>query len=106
MAKYLLEGNYVGDGIGGLLKEGGTGRRDAVEKLVTAMGGTVEAIYYAFGPTDVYVIVDLPSHVDAAAASLVANASGAVTVSVTVLLTPEDIDEAAKKTPDYRPPGG
>lgn len=105
MPKYLIHGNYVGEGIKGLLKEGGSGRRAAIEKLATSMGGSVESIYYAFGETDVYVIVDMPDNASMAAVALVAAASGAVTVKTTVLLTPEEVDEAVKKTPDYRPPG-
>ena len=105
MPKYLIAGNYVGEGIKGLLKEGGSGRREAVEKLVKSVGGTVEGIYYAFGETDIFVIVDMPDNASAAALSLVANASGAVTAKTVVLMTPEEVDEATKKTVDYRPPG-
>lgn len=106
MPKYLIQGNYVGDGIGGLLADGGTGRRAAVEALAESLGATVESVYYAFGETDVYVVIDAPDNVTVAAAALAASASGAVAAKTTVLLTPEEIDEAAKKTPQYRPPGG
>jgi len=34
------------------------------------------------------------------------NASGTVSSSVTVLLSPEEIDEVARMTFTYRPPGG
>jgi uncharacterized protein with GYD domain len=105
MPKYLIHGNYVGEGIKGLLKEGGSSRRSAVEKLADSLGGTVESVYYAFGDTDVYVVVDMPDNVSMAAMALVAGASGAVTVKTTVLMSPEEVDEATKKTPDYRPPG-
>ncbi len=105
MAKYLIEGNYVGEGIKGLLAEGGSSRRQAVEGLVGSMGGQLECLYYAFGDTDVFVVVDLPDNTTAAAASLVASASGAVATKVTVLLTAEEIDAATQKAPDYRPPG-
>jgi uncharacterized protein with GYD domain len=76
-----------------------------VENLVRGMGGTLEAVYFAFGDDDVYLIVDVPDNVTSTAFSLVVNASGAVNVKTTVLLTPEEIDEAAKLTVDYRPPG-
>lgn len=105
MAKYLVKGNYVGDGVAGLRSDGGTKRREAVERLVASVGGTMESLYYAFGDTDIYVIVDLPDHAAAASLSLVANASGAVQVSVTVLLTAEDMDAATGLSPEYRPPG-
>lgn len=105
MSKYLIHGNYVGDGIKGLLNEGGSRRRAAIEQLASSLGGSVESVYYAFGETDIYIIVDMPDHPSMTAMSLVANASGAVKVKITVLLTPEEVDEAVKKTPNYRPPG-
>ena len=105
MPKYLLQANYVGEGVKGLLKEGGTSRRAATEKAVKSLGGALEAFYYAFGETDAYVIAEVPDNASMAAIALTVSASGAVTVKTTVLLTPEEIDEAVKKTPSYRPPG-
>lgn len=105
MQKYLIQANYVGEGVKGVLKEGGTSRRAVVEKTVKSLGGTVEAFYYAFGETDVYVIIEFPDHASAAAFALTVGASGAATVKTTVLMTPEEVDEAAKKTPSYRAPG-
>ncbi len=105
MPKFLVQANYVGEGVKGLLKEGGTGRRAAIEKLAQSLGGKVEAFYYAFGETDAFIIVDVPDNATMAAAALTASASGAVTVKTTVLMTPEEVDEAVKKAPSYRPPG-
>ena len=105
MAKYLVQGNYVGEGIKGVLKEGGTSRRAALEKAVKSLGGTAEAFYYAFGDSDAYLIADLPDNASAAALALMMNASGTVVVKTTVLMTPEELDAAARKTPNYRPPG-
>jgi uncharacterized protein with GYD domain len=106
MAKYLVKANYVGEGVQGLLSEGGTARRAAVQKGLESLGGTLESMYYAFGDTDAYLIIDMPDNVSATSMSLVTNASGVAKVSVTVLLTPEEVDAATKMTPDYRPPGG
>jgi len=105
MPKYLLQANYVGDGMKGLLKEGGTSRRAAAEKAIQSLGGTLEAFYYAFGETDAYVILDVPDNASMTAIALTVSASGAVAVKTTVLLTPEEVDESVKKTPSYRPPG-
>ncbi len=105
MPKYLIQANYVGEGAKGLLKEGGTSRRAVVEKAVKSLGGTVEAFYYAFGDTDAYTIIEFPDNASAAALALTINASGAVTIKTTVLMTPEEVDEATKKTPSYRAPG-
>lgn len=105
MSKYLLRGNYVGDGIAGLMKDGGTKRRTAAEAVVGSVGGTVESFYYAFGDTDLFAIVDIPDEASAIAASLKVNASGSVMISMTRLLTPEDIDAAVGKDVSYSPPG-
>ena len=105
MAKYLVQVNYVGEGVKGLLKDGGSKRRAVVEKLFKSMGGTIEAFYYAFGDTDLYIIGDFPDHATVAATILTVTSTGTVTCKTTVLLTPEELDAAAKKTPTYSPPG-
>ncbi len=105
MAKYLIQANDIGEGIKGLLKEGGSSRREAVDKLLASVGGKAESFYYAFGDTDAYVILDAPDNVTAAAVALTVGASGAVTLKTTVLMTPEEVDQATKKSPAYRAPG-
>ena len=105
MPKYLVQACYTVDGAKGLLKEGGSKRRAAVEAMTKGFGGRVESFYYAFGDTDVYVVVEVPDNVTAAAVSLAVNASGAVSLKMTPLLTPEEIDEATKKTVAYQAPG-
>ena len=105
MPKYLLQASYTTDGVRGLLKEGGSKRRAAAEEAIKSVGGRVEAFYFAFGESDAVVLVDIPDHVSATAAALVVNGSGAVRVRTTVLVTPEEVDQATKKTVRYRPPG-
>lgn len=105
MPKYLIQGSYVGEGLKGLLKEGGSSRRDTVAQLIKGMGGTLESFYYAFGEYDVIGVGEFPDNETAAAFALAVNASGAVAVKTTVLLSPEEVDEATKKTVDFRPPG-
>jgi uncharacterized protein with GYD domain len=105
MAKYLLQVSYTPEGAAGVLREGGSGRKTMVEDLVAGLGGSVEAFYFAFGDDDVVTIVELPNNVTAAAVSMAVGASGAAGVSTTVLLTPEEIDQAAHTSVAYRPPG-
>lgn len=105
MPKFLLKASYVGDGVKGLIKEGGTSRRAAAEKAVNSVGGTLEAFYYGFGETDAYVIADVPDNGSMTALALNIAASGLVAVQTTVLLTPEELDQAVKKTTTYRAPG-
>jgi uncharacterized protein with GYD domain len=105
MPKYLFQASYTNDGVKGLLKDGGSKRRAMVEQLARSLGGRVEAFYFSFGDTDTFTIIDLPDNVTAAAASLVVNAAGAVRLKTNVLLTPEEMDQAAKKKVSYRAPG-
>ena len=105
MPKYLIHGSYTKEGLNGLLNEGGTKRRDAAERLLASVGGTVEAYYFAFGEHDFYLVADMPDNVTATACSLIGNASGTITANAVVLITPEEVDEAIKKTVDFRPAG-
>ncbi len=106
MPKYLWQASYTADGVKGVLKDGGTGRRAAIQKLAEGLGGRLEAFYFAFGSDDVIVIADLPDQKSAAALGLAVNADGHTRLKTIVLLTPEEIDQAAKISVEYRPPGG
>jgi len=105
MPKFLIKASYTSAGAKALLQEGGSSRRAAVEKMVGALGGKLEAFYYAFGETDVYAICELPDFVTAAAASLAINSSGMASETIVPLLTAEEIDKACKKSVAYRAPG-
>ena len=107
MPKYLVYGSYTPEGVRGLLKEGGSQRCSHVKKNIENLGGKMEAFYYAFGGNDLYIIADLPNNVSVAAISLATGASGSYRANVVVLLTPEEVDQAAQKAPSvgYRPPG-
>ena len=106
MPKYLVQASYIGDGVQGLRKEGGTARRSVVEKACSSVGGKLDAFDYSFGETDVVTIMDLPDNVTAAGVALLVAASGTIDIKTTVLLTPEEVDAAVKVGGDYRPPGG
>ena len=105
MPKYLIEASYTSEGAKGLLKDGGTKRRQAAEAALKSAGGKMEAFYFSFGKNDAIVIVDAPDHASVAAASIAINSTGAVTSRTTVLLSAEEIDQAVKKTVAYTAPG-
>jgi uncharacterized protein with GYD domain len=105
MAKYLVKANYTQAGLEGLLKDGGSKRRAVTQQLAESLGGKLEAFYYAFGDTDLFAIVEFPDNVSVATASLVASAAGGAATSITVLLTAEEVDEAAQKSATYTAPG-
>ena len=105
MPKYLLQASYTVDGVRGLLKEGGTGRAQALEKVISGLGGKMESFYFVFGKDDVIIVADLPDNTAAAAVSLAASAGGGARARVGVLLTPAEIDAATKQNTGYRAPG-
>jgi uncharacterized protein with GYD domain len=105
MPKYLITASYTAEGVKGLLKDGGSARRAAVQKAAESVGGRLDAFYFAFGEHDAIVICDLPDNIAATAVSLSVGASGAAQAATTPLITPEDVDAAAKKSVSYRAPG-
>jgi uncharacterized protein with GYD domain len=105
MPKMLIKATYSAEGARGLLKEGGTARRAAVQKAVEGLGGKVESFYFAYGEADAFIVIDLPDAAAGIALSLTVNATGAVHVSTVPLIAPEEIDQAAKKKPKYKAPG-
>ena len=102
MSKFLIQGNYVGAGIAGLRAEGGAKRLAAATAAIESVGGTLDCLYYAFGDTDIFGIVDVPDDSTAVNASLLINSSGAVQVTLTPLLDPSVIDGRASGS--YTPP--
>ncbi len=105
MAKYMAKASYNAEGVRGLLKDGGTARVAAVTKAVKKLGGKVELMYFAYGLADAVVIVDMPDETSALALSLAVNASGAVTLQMSPLITAKQMDEAARKSVGYTAPG-
>ena len=105
MAKYLIEASYSQAGLKGLVKDGGTARRAVVEAAVKALGGHLDVFYFAFGTSDIYAVVDAPDNITAAAFALAIGGTGvAAHLKTIVLLTPAEVDQAAKKsgTAGYR----
>jgi uncharacterized protein with GYD domain len=108
MAKFLVQFNYTAAGMKGVMQEGGSARRAAVEKAVQSLGGKLEAYYFAFGEADGFSLLDMPDNCSMAAANMAVALGGGATTKTTVLLTPEEVDEAVKQASQnksYRAPG-
>ena len=105
MPKFMAKAHYNADGARALMKEGGSSRVAAVTKAAKAIGGKVESFYFAYGGDDAFVIVDVPNEAAGLALSLAVNASGSVTLEMVPLITPKQMDDAAKVTVNYRAPG-
>ena len=105
MPKYLYHGSYTNNGLKGLMKDGGSKRVEVTKKAIESLGGKMEAYYFALGGNDFFIILEAPDNVKAIAGSLIANASGTVKVTITALVSPEEVDQAVKQTMDWQPPG-
>ena len=105
MPKYLIAASYSAEGLRGLQRDKASGRRTAVTAAVEGVGGKVEALYYALGEDDAYVIVDLPDNVSAAALGIAISGAGLARTRTTALMTVEEVDRALEKSVSYRAPG-
>jgi uncharacterized protein with GYD domain len=105
MPKFLVEATYTADGFKGLQKDKASGRLAAVSQAAQAVGGAVESFHFAFGETDVIVILDMPNATAAAALAAAISASGLVRLHTTPLLTVAEMDEALSAGATYKAPG-
>jgi uncharacterized protein with GYD domain len=106
LPKYLITAKYSPEGVEGVKSKGGSSRRDAVAAAVEGLGGKLDSFYFGFGEEDAYVTVDMPDNEAVAAVALTVNSAGGAHMNTVVLLTPEEVDEAAQRSVSYTPPGG
>jgi uncharacterized protein with GYD domain len=105
MATYLHIGSYTRSGAVALRDAGGSARAAAVRDAVESVGGTVQAIYWGFGASRVYAILELPDDLTATALNLAVDAAGALELETVRLHSAEEIDLAARQARSYDPPG-
>ena len=107
MPHFLVKGNYTAEGSKGLLGEGGSSRIDQAKSLIESLGGNLECMYFSYGEDGIVGICEMPDSAAAAAVSLTVSSTGAVNVSLTPLISAEEIDAASDKAKGlaYRPPG-
>jgi uncharacterized protein with GYD domain len=103
----MITGSYNADGSKALIAEGGTARLNQAKSLIESLGGSLEAMYFAFGEDDIVGFCEMPNDVTAAAATLAVSSSGTINIKITPLLTPEDLDNASSivSQTTYRAPG-
>ena len=106
MSKFMYSGNYTKRGIKGLLKDGGTARKEETVRLVESLGGKIEAFYWCYGSTDFVTIMDFPDHTTVTGMALNIAASGTFTGNLTPLISVEEMDEMVKVSiKDWKGPG-
>jgi uncharacterized protein with GYD domain len=105
MPTYLHIGSYSHAGSVALRDAGGTARASAVRDAVGRLGGSVEAIYWGFGGSRVYAILNLTDDVTATALNLAADGAGALKLETVRLHSAEEMDLAARRAIGASPPG-
>ncbi len=102
----MYSGNYTEKGAAGLLKDGGNARHEEAERSAAAMGGSLEAYYWAYGSMDFFMIIDIPSEAMAIKFSLHVGASGVFNGKLTPLISVDLMDAATStELPSMRLPG-
>lgn len=107
MALYLTQARLTPDAWQAIY-ESPRDRRDALSEMLEAAGGRLVSYYFAFGDSDVVLIVEAPeSEVAAAAAIAIARAGVVTDIRTTVLMTYEQGVRAIERSDrmGYVPPG-
>jgi uncharacterized protein with GYD domain len=82
---------YSPEGLKGLMQMGGTGRKEAIEKLCSAMGMQVIDVVFTRGEYDVVVTVEAPDETTVLGALVAIKSTGGFTKATA--LTEIDMDE-------------
>jgi len=108
MAHFLYLGSYTQKGREGLVAEGGSRRREAVEGLIRSVGGRLVYFSFAIGEHDLVVIIDVPDTAAALVAPLIVGSLGVANITTVSLLDPSTLDDVAARVnrASYRPPRG
>jgi uncharacterized protein with GYD domain len=107
--KYMVFGSYTSESWARMVENPGD-RSSAARAACEAVGGSLEAFYWAFGPDDFVAIADVPDDASAAAVSVGVSSSGAVHGLRTIrLLTADEsqamLQRARSVAGGYRRPG-
>jgi uncharacterized protein with GYD domain len=109
MATFILQGRFSSDAIKGLIAKP-EDRREAVDKLTTACGGTLKDYYLTTGESDFLAIVEADDGAAVVVAGMVVAAAGAVShITTTRAWTTAEFKRMAERAGEvagaYRPPG-
>jgi uncharacterized protein with GYD domain len=108
MQPYLYQISYTPDAWSKQLKNP-VNRLEIVKPVIEKAGGKIVCGYYAFGPTDLFVIIEAPDNQSAAALSLAFASGGALSkCEITPLMGTEEglgaIKQGGELVGLYKPP--
>jgi uncharacterized protein with GYD domain len=97
MPHYLCQLSYTSEGWAALLRKP-VNRVEAVRPAVEKLGGKIEGAWFAFGESDLIVLLDMPDNISAASFAIAAAGGGTVkSYKTTPLMSIEDGIEALKR---------
>jgi uncharacterized protein with GYD domain len=109
MSKYAIFFTYSSEAWARMINSPGD-RTAAVRTLTDAVGGSVECVYWMFGPHDGIVIFNTPDSISAAALSVAVGSSGSFkNLETHELFDQEQLSQMLVRAKDaagaYQPPG-
>ena len=107
MAHYLFQGGYAPEAWAGLI-ENPEDRTAVVRAALESIGGTLEALYFAFGADDFVGLAEVPDKIQAAAVSIAVASTGRYrNFRLTPLLTAQEMVQAMQgaRQVNFRPAG-
>jgi uncharacterized protein with GYD domain len=105
MPFFLHQISYTSEAIARLIANP-QDRLEAVRGPIEKLGGKIKDSYFAFGPSDVVLITEMPDNVSAAAIALAFSGGGSVrSCQTTALMTTAEAIDAMRKagTCGYKP---
>jgi uncharacterized protein with GYD domain len=97
MPHYLCQLSYTSEGWAALLRKP-VNRVEAVRPAVEKLGGKIEGAWFAFGESDLIVLLDMPDNICAASFAIAAAGGGTVkSYKTTPLMSIDDGIEALKR---------
>ena len=109
MTKYALFFSYTPETWSKMITNP-TDRREAVQKIMATLGGSLDSLYFMFGDHDGFAVFDVPDADAAAAAAIAVTSSGAFgNVETHELIEPGHLPDVLAKakavTGSYQAPG-
>jgi uncharacterized protein with GYD domain len=109
MPTYVAMFKYSGDAMAAMIEHPAADREAAVRAVVESVGGSLESLYWMFGPHDGIAIVHAPDSVTMAGVSAAVSSTGAVTSEVHELFATEEVrqvlDTARRARDHFARPG-
>ena len=97
MPHYLCQISYTAEGWAALLRKPAN-RIEAVRPAIEKLGGKVEGAWFAFGESDLILVLDMPNNISAASFAIAVAGGGAVkSYKTTPLMSIDDGIEALKQ---------